>query len=205
MENHTWFIGEPENIYEFRMRGIDQAGNTENYPTSAEVTSVIPDADELCARPDNWEVDNDPATANRISTNDHEITHNLCNPLTPNHLDDEDWKKISVQAGRTYNITTTPLSGSPASLTITILADNGITELASASAEHLGEPTQLTWTADRNSLVYIQMKHIDGNVIGEDVAYTIAIQDLVYYMPSIYRNHTNFSAFENFFPGVNIE
>jgi hypothetical protein len=205
MESHTWFIGEPESIYEFRMRGIDQAGNPENYPTTAEVTSVIPNTDDLCSNPDQWEVDNSPTSAKLMSTNEPKREHNLCNPLTPNHFNDEDWIKISVSDGRTYEISTKPHSGSPASLTIDLFAEDGTTKLASASTDQLDEQTTLLWTSDRNGLIYIRLKHIDDKIVGEDVVYDVKLKELSLIMPLIYKNQSNFNRFENFIPGLNIE
>ena len=202
LENHTWFIGEPASIYEFRMRGTDQAGNTENYPTSAEVTSLIPATEDLCANLDDWEVDNSPVSASIMTFNDPLGVHNICNPLTPDHSDDKDWIKISVRAGRTYEINTKPLSGSPASLALDLFADDGITLLASASADNLAEPTNLIWTADRTGLVYIRMKNIDANIIGEGVAYSVGVYELVLFMPLSYKNQSNYHSFENLIPGV---
>ncbi len=202
LENHTWFIGEPANVYEFRMRGTDQAGNTENYPYSAEVTSLIPAVEDLCGNPDAREVDNSPALANLMTFNDPVKTHNICNPLNPDYFDDEDWIKISVRAGRTYKITTAPLSGSPASLALDLYADDGVTLLASASADNLAEPTNLLWTADRTGLVYIRMENIDRNIVGEDVAYNVGVYELVLYMPLSYKNQSNFHSFENLIPGI---
>ena len=202
IENHAWFIGEPASIYEFRMRGTDQGGNTENYPASAEVTSVIPAVDDLCANPDNREVDNGPALANLMTFNDPEKTHNICNPLTKDHLNDEDWIKIYVRAGRTYEVNTAPVSDSPASLALDLFADDGVTLLASASAENLAEPTNLSWTADRTGFVYIRMGNIDANIVGEGVAYNVGVYELVLYMPMSYKNQSNFHIFENSIPGV---
>jgi len=187
-ENHTWFIGEPSNIYEFRMRGIDQAGNDENYPLNSEVTTLIPDADTLCANPDIWEVDNGPASANQISPNDPDQTHNLCNPLTPDHFFDEDWLKLFVHSGRTYEITTKPLPNSPATLSLDLFAVDGFTLLASSSSNELGDPNSLIWTADRSEPVYIRLKHIDGKVAGEDVNYEAGVVEMINYMPVIFQH-----------------
>ena len=204
-EDQTWYIGEPATIYEFRIRGIDLAGNTESYPANAEVTTMVADLDEICANPDDWETDNSPASANLILVSEPARTHNLCNPETQDHFGDEDWIKLSVSAGHTYKINTTPHQGSSASLTIDLFAEDGTSKLASTSAERLGEQTNLVWTADRNRLVYIRMKHIDEKVIGEDVTYRVTVKSLALYMPFIYKNQSSFNTFESFFPGVNNE
>jgi len=137
-----------------------------------------------------------------MTFNDPVKTHNICNPLNPDYFDDEDWIKISVRAGRTYKITTAPLSGSPASLALDLYADDGVTLLASASADNLAEPTNLLWTADRTGLVYIRMENIDRNIVGEDVAYNVGVYELVLYMPLSYKNQSNFHSFENLIPGI---
>jgi murein DD-endopeptidase MepM/ murein hydrolase activator NlpD len=189
--NQTWYIAEPTSIYEFRMRGVDRAGNREDYPVNPELTVVIPDVDTLCANPDIWEVDNTPATASLIKTSDPLQYHNLCNPNTPNHDQDEDWVKFSVLTGRTYQIRTEPLDNSPAALSLDLIAANGSTVLASAEAGRFGEPTILSWTADRSGIVYIRMKQIDGNIYGEDVSYSLVFNELVLYTPFIYKNQSN--------------
>jgi hypothetical protein len=61
----NWFLGDPGHAYEFRIRGVDRAGNLENYPTNAQAGSVIPPANSLCSSPDSYDAGEGDNSASR--------------------------------------------------------------------------------------------------------------------------------------------
>jgi hypothetical protein len=81
------------------MRGVDQQGNAEAYPDSAEATIQVPAS--LCDAQDVWENDNDPAVLTPITTSLTIQEHNFCNPENAStHQYDEDWLAFALQSGQ---------------------------------------------------------------------------------------------------------
>ena len=172
-----WYIGEAGHSYEFRLRGVDHAGNVESYPATAEVATTIPVTDVLCAEMDVYDAaggDNSPATAVGILADGTGQWHNFCNPLTPDALYDEDWITFTVQTGERYLIQSFPTSAATATV-LDLYANDGTTRLATASPTQFGEFVNISWESDRDGFVYLRVSHLDGRVIGSEVAYQIVI------------------------------
>lgn len=181
-----WVVGAANHSYAFRMRGIDWAGNAEPYPATVETSTFIPA--EVCSSPDNWEMDNSASTANVISEDEIQI-HNFCNPLDEDGLDDEDWVKYTVQAGKRYLIQTSPMTENAAPV-ISIYTDNGITlTLRTESSQVLwGQRSFVDWTATANEVLYIRIRHTDGRVAGNSVTYElIATGNYPVFLPVVSR------------------
>jgi hypothetical protein len=173
-----WVVGDPGNSYSYRMHGVDYVGNAENYPSSAETSTTIPDASVLCSLPDMYDTsgnDNSRATANPIIPNGANQEHNYCNPLSGDFQNDEDWVMFTVQFGQHYLIQSLPLSGQTATM-ISLFAQDGTTLLAESVPNAFGDNTMLVWTSDRDEVVYLRLRHMDGRVIGNDVAYTVMVE-----------------------------
>lgn len=103
--------------FDFRMRGVDRAGNTESYPGSAEAETYI----NFCSG-DAYEADKGPAQATPIAPGKSH-PHNLCG------VNDEDWVKFLAQAGHRYVLQTDNL-GFSADTVLTLYASGGATVLA---------------------------------------------------------------------------
>ncbi len=186
-----WSIGNPGNLYAYRMRGIDNSGNTELYPLNAETTTTIPNASILCFAPDPYDTvgnDNSPATASTIYLNGAGQFHNYCNPSLPGYQDDEDWIKFTPVVGQRYYIVSLAYS-QPSATVISLYAQDGTTLLAEMVQHDFGKNSALGWTADRSETVYIRLRHVDGRVVGKDVGTTVYLKvgNLVF-MPLIGRN-----------------
>jgi hypothetical protein len=185
-----WIIGNPGNTYSYRMHGVDYSGNSENYPTDAETTTAVPEADVLCFSPDSYDTsgnDNTPANASVIFANGASQFHNYCNPLTSNYQNDEDWAKLVVNNGQHYIIYSFPKS-QPTATIISLYAQDGHTLLQEVVPKSFGVNTVLAWTSDRNEQVYLRFRHVDGRVIGTDVGSTIAVTTGFWtYLPSVQR------------------
>ncbi len=175
----AWYVGEPGHTYEFRIRSVDYAGNTEAYPTAAEVVTSIPSVEVLCAEMDAYDAaggDNDPATAVGIQINDAGQWHNFCNPLQADAMDDDDWITFTAQSEVRYLVQGIP--GVPATAAvISLYASDGETLLAEAAPDHFGEFMVLEWVSDRDDVVYLRIQHLDGRVIGSEVSYQVLISD----------------------------
>ena len=185
-----WIIGEPGNTYSYRMRGVDHSGNSEVYPLVEEAITAIPAVEVLCFAPDNYDTsgnDNSPGTASMIYPDGASQLHNYCNPQSPDFQDDEDWVKMNVVRGKQYLIQS--LADSPQTATvISLYAQDGTTLLEESSSSDFGKNTILVWTSERDELVYIRFRHLDGRVIGNDVATTISVRSGNWtYLPVINR------------------
>jgi hypothetical protein len=173
-----WFIGNPGQDYGFRIRGVDHAGNIENYPPNAETTTTIPQADVLCSMPDLYDSgdgDNSPELANIIDPQGGAQIHNFCNPLVPDRMADEDWIQFTVQSGKRYLIQAFPMNGNTA-VVLELYDDDETTLLADGSSSTFGRMATIEWDSDRDGDVFLRMRHLDGRVIGNQVLYEVSVQ-----------------------------
>lgn len=178
-----WIIGNPGNTYSYRMHGVDYSGNSENYSTYAETNTTIQAADVLCNSFDIYDTsgdDNSPANASTIFANGASQIHNYCNPpLPPNYQidyqNDEDWTQLMVIKGEHYLIHSHANSPQTATV-ISLYAQDGTNLLAESFPREFGDNTYFIWTSDRDGMVYLRFRHVDGRVIGSSVASTISVQ-----------------------------
>ena len=185
-----WIIGNPGTTYAYRMHAVDHSGNSENYPTSAETTTIIQAANVLCNTLDSYDTsgdDNSPGKASMIYVNGANQIHNYCNPLVPGYQNDEDWTQLLVTKGEQYLIRSHANSPQTATV-ISVYAQDGISLLAEATPRAFGNNTYLTWTSDRDGPIYLRFRHVDGRVIGTNVSTTISVQTVsIIYMPLLNR------------------
>lgn len=184
----TWYVGQPDKEYDFRLRGIDYAGNEEPYPSSAETTTIIPSASELCSTPDKWDDgrdDNSPTNAVSIIPDSESSLHNFCNPLQVDRSNDEDWISFTVELGKTYIIQSTPLADMTTA-SLDLFAEDGTTLLAQDQPAKFGEKANITWKADHNGHVYVRSRHFDGAVLGNIVSYQLSVSEqMKMYLPIV--------------------
>lgn len=109
-----------------------------------------------------------------ISTSFAEQVHNLCNPLTSDHLGDEDWLQIEMQAGLQLIANAEPQHPG-AAIVLELYASDGITLLAQGNPMDFGQSTLLIWQAPNNQRVYLRMRHLYAGVAGEGIKYTIRV------------------------------
>jgi hypothetical protein len=171
------------------MRGVDNSGNTEAFPTTAEITATVPSADVLCASPDLFDTGDDDNTPEKASfleaSNSQE--HNFCNPLDASFQTDMDWVRLEVQPGQRYLIQAFPLV-EQAAVVLKLFADDGATLLESIVPIEFGRFTQLEWISDQDGTIYLQMSHPDGRVIGSSVAYQIMITEgFGQFLPQVFK------------------
>lgn len=172
-----WFIGNASKDYGFRIRGVDHAANAEVFPSSAETRTTIPSASILCSTPDEWDSnrnDNNPQNATRIEAGDPSKVHNFCNPLRSDRLYDEDWIRFSVEASETYFIQALPLSPMSAVI-LELYNSDGSSLLMEARSKDLGENAQIIWKSEDAREVYLRVRHLNGGIIGNPVAYRLSV------------------------------
>jgi hypothetical protein len=177
-QTQSWIVAEAGHLYGFRMRGIDNSGNTEDYPIMAELTVTVPGEDVLCDSLDIFDTngdDNSPANGSQLAAGVGQ-THNICNPLSPDYQDDEDWASFEVQTGRHYSIGAYPKS-EQAAVVLRLYASDGVTLIKEVAPVEFGRSTNLEWIADYDGIVYLQMLHIDGRVIGSIVEYQVIMRE----------------------------
>ncbi len=172
-----WIIGSPGTTYSYRMRGVDRSGNTENYPSTAEVSTSIPSANTLCNSLDTYDTgrnDNSPANANEIFLDGAGQFHNFCNPLIPGYQNDEDWVRLVPIPGHHY-LFLMMASSAPSATEISLFAQDGTT-LLTHSTGTFGKNSSLNWTAGSDQPVYLRLRHVDGRVIGSQVGGTFYVK-----------------------------
>jgi hypothetical protein len=60
--------------------------------------------------------------------------------------------------------------------------------LAELTPSTFGAHSYLIWTSDRDGLVYLRLHHVDGRVIGTDVATTLSVKTgNLSYLPLVSR------------------
>ncbi len=175
--------GQTTTTYTFKLRGVDKAGNHQNWPASPAVSLTLPPVSEMCPL-DAYENDNTRETASTYVSGSDQL-HDFCNsegyPTGP-LANDEDWVKLDTQKDRIYTILALPRTN----LTGVVIelydqAGNLIAGPVSPAAN--GQPTQLRYLATQDGAIYIKMNNNDGSIYGRDVSYWLRIASNSIYFP----------------------
>ena len=189
-QDSLWFIGQPGAGYDFRMRGVDIAGNLEVFPENPEASTAVPGPATLCSAPDTWDSagnDNSRENSIRLDLLALPTTHNFCNPLKADRLYDEDWVNFEVENGKAYLMESIPAADMAASI-IELYASDGTTLIASSQPDKLNGFSRIIWTSDRSGKVYLRVRHLDGRIAGNIVTYQLKVNNfLPIFMPFIHR------------------
>ncbi|HJS28287.1 MAG TPA: PPC domain-containing protein, partial [Anaerolineales bacterium] len=162
----TWFVGEPGQLVDFRLRAVDRAGNLEEYPSGAEATTyLLP-----CTSPDPWEPDGTASEATTVSPGETPQLHNFCLPS------DQDWIRLDALAGAHYRIFVLPASPDSAAK-IEIYHADGTTLLNSQSAAEFGAFLEAGFTAPGTGAYFLRITHINPQVAGDLVSYLVWIEE----------------------------
>jgi hypothetical protein len=187
-KNSLWYVGQTGKDYDFRIRGVDIAGNLESFTENPETSTSIPDPSTICSAPDSWDStdnDNSPENSTRVDPLAGPTLHNFCNPLTPDRLNDEDWVSFEVETGQAYLMESIPTAGMSASI-IELYASDGTTLVASAQSGGLNQNSRIIWNSDRDGIVYLRIRHLDGRIAGNIVTYQLnVIKFLPIFLPFI--------------------
>jgi murein DD-endopeptidase MepM/ murein hydrolase activator NlpD len=187
VDRQAWVIAEAGHQYGFRMRAVDRLGNVENYPQAAEASTTVPA--DVCSGPDEWENDNQPASANTVSSNSAPQRHTYCNPEAgTNWLHDEDWLKVTAMTGETIWVASIPQSGAAASV-LELYDSNLVTPtlLAETIPIDIGAATQLKWRLEQDGTYYLRLHNPDESVAGDGVIYKVWVRKgQLLYLPLIH-------------------
>jgi murein DD-endopeptidase MepM/ murein hydrolase activator NlpD len=170
----NWFVGEPNGQYQFRVRGVDRLGNTEDYPTSAQASFTI--STNLC-KADAFETDNDPANAPAVAAETVQL-HNFCNPVpNSNWKDDQDWLRLPMKTGQFLIIKALPQSPS-AAIVLELYGSqaSGGPLLANSQSQDFGQAATMIWSASQDDTYTLRMRHPDGRVLGSGVQYQVNVR-----------------------------
>jgi murein DD-endopeptidase MepM/ murein hydrolase activator NlpD len=173
-QGQKWYIGDLNGQYQFRVRGVDRLGNSENYPTTAQASFTV--APNPC-KADAYETDNDPASALTVTAEAVQI-HNFCNPLpASNWKDDQDWLRIPMKAGQFLIIEALPQSPSTA-IVLELYGSQASSGplLAKSQSQVFGQATTLIWSASQDDSYTLRMRHPDGRVLGSGVQYQVKVR-----------------------------
>jgi hypothetical protein len=191
--NQLWILGQPGEDHEYRVRAVDEAGNSEPYANGQNETdtNIL-----LCSAADVYE-DDDAWTA-ASSYGDIQQIHNFCDHVTPTNTYDEDWSSFVVEAGTLYRFAAIPTSSTAATVLELYEADgttliaqagtNGVLRSGAPDWDLLGQAAALLWEADANKTVLIRVYHAIPGIAGEKVTYVLqAGRFLPVYMPIVSR------------------
>jgi hypothetical protein len=167
----AWVFVDTGHNYQFRLRAVDQVGNIEGYPLLAESSTHVPIS--VCTAPDGWENDNTKNAASLIEEVMITQVHNFCNPQGgTDWQQDEDWYKINLKSGSSWQVQVIPLNGSaPGILRLYDQDDNILVEALDAD---FGQINGLEWFAEDDQIVYLQIKPFDDRITGDDARYQLA-------------------------------
>ncbi len=167
-QRQAWFIADAAGLYEFRMRGVDRGGNLEAYPEEPETRVQV----TLACEPDAFEKlgDSDWKTPAPLEIGEVQ-SHGFC----PGS--DEDWLVFPGAANQQYEVRAESLGGS-AAVMVRIYKAEDLWLQAGQRAENFGEAVTLDWTAPADDIYMLRITPIDTRLTGEDVRYTIKIEEI---------------------------
>ena len=88
---------------------------------------------------------------------------------------DKDWIAFPVENGVTYVIEAIPLAPQTA-VVLSLVGQDGVSLLSEVAPDRFGSRSLLVWTSDRDGMVYVEMQHLDGRVIGSIVTYQVQVR-----------------------------
>jgi hypothetical protein len=164
-----WFIGEFGHTYEFRISGLDHAGNRETFHESNIIKTTI----ESECNPDNYELGiSDDAVSNATPIEYGETQfHNFCG------LDDVDWVTIHSTQGQVILLQATP-EGEDTAVYVQLFEVDGLPVLEEQTQHLFGFATEFRWEAPHDGIYHIRLRPLDPRLAGTDVKYSIRVDKL---------------------------
>jgi hypothetical protein len=167
-QRDAWYIVETGHRYDFRMRGLDTAGNQESYPANAETFTTssgncTPDKFEL------GEGDDESLHATGLDLDVYQEDHNYC------EADDIDWVSFTAQAGRIYLITIWPDETSPLGSSIDLYQTDESSPLNHWEAPDLMSPLMIKWQAPADGLYLLKLTSLLPGIMGDNTAYSVRV------------------------------
>jgi len=163
---YTRFVGLDGHTYYFRARARDYAGNEGVY---ADGDGDTRHAVEICPiAADDYEPDNDTATARSIVLDGTWNTHNV-------HAEgDQDWVQFHAATGITYTLKTTT-TGEHADTVLFLYEPDGTTLIASDDDGGADHASYLEWQPITSGTYYAMVNHWDPWAYGCTTGYELSI------------------------------
>ena len=191
-QTSTNYLVEPGHLYAYRIRGIDQAGNVEPYPSVEDTVTYVPVSSQLCDIVDEFETDNTWDQAHLILLDELVRRHNFCNPAASDFSGDQDWVRFQVPANQRVSVMASPDSSSPAYLTLVLYrkTGNNLIEITRVESSGYGQPVWLTWTSAENQEYYLQSSSVNPHLIGKGAGYWLQVYPgppRILFLPIVWR------------------
>lgn len=167
--NQIWYIGKQGKTYEFRVQATDNVGNNA-------VNSVTTRLAASC-QPDSYETADGQVSGAVALPFGQRQEHNLCG------LNDVDWLKFNVEAGKSYAFTAYSLGGG-AAVRLELYNAAGTTQLASGFSPNLGQSAAILWKAPASGSYTIKVQPVVNGLAGTDARYGFVMGEAkVIYFP----------------------
>lgn len=169
------FTGQPGSTYEFQLRGVDVANNTEDFHSgtasgSPSIITIAPACiPDVFDRTDPG--DDSAESASRLQVRVPQ-NHNIC------ETGDVDFVTFKAETAEEYRIVVKP-SAATGAFRIRLISSDGITLLSEAVSDKPGADATLLWTAADSGTLFIQVTPFDTALYGDQTAYQIRIDPLV--------------------------
>lgn len=170
-QNEMWYPGQFGKTYEFQVSAKDGAGNQ----AAASVSTQI----EASCKPDYSETADNQVTGASLVTPGQPQEHNLCS------TDDVDWFAFDVQAGKTYALAATSLSGG-AAFRLELYGAGGSGLVASGFSANFGQSAAVFFKAPSTGRYTLKVQPIVPGLAGTQVKYRLTGSDtILYYFPIV--------------------
>jgi hypothetical protein len=164
--HQAFFLGVPGHTYAFNIRGIDNAGNVEAYPSTPEIQTDIANT----CTPDPLDrtspYDNSAANAQPLALKSPQI-HNFC------PSGDQDWVAFTLPAGGSYRVQVQPAS-SGAAMRIAITSADGSKILLQKQSTALGEGLDFRFIAPAGNYK-MQISPLTTSLWGTNMTYSVQV------------------------------
>ncbi|MCE5207057.1 MAG: peptidoglycan DD-metalloendopeptidase family protein [Chloroflexi bacterium] len=167
----TVFTGNHGSSYQFQIRGVDLAGNSEEFH-SGNASSVTL---SLSCTPDDYDLNSEgdnsfqSATALVMSISQE---HNICD------IGDHDYFTFSAEKDTNYRITVNP-STSAGSMNLKLLDPTLSEIIAESTSVENGGAASLVWTAPESTTYYVDISASNSEIYGDQTSYQIKIDKSV--------------------------
>jgi hypothetical protein len=163
------FVGEMGHHYDFRIRGIDLAGNIELYSDNPQANTAVEDQ----CQPDVYDTeysDNQRADSTVLELEQVQL-HNICGP------GDVDWLAFPAQKDQVYKIQISP-SEPLYDFSLQVFGAN-TSEILAQAHTNAGDSLELKWTSPRNGIFYLRISSFDPRLSGSSVKYQVMTQQVL--------------------------
>jgi murein DD-endopeptidase MepM/ murein hydrolase activator NlpD len=171
-QRSVWFTGKPGMNYKFRIRAVDQAGNTEDWPAQPEASTSV---GATCSA-DNEVLGQSISNATQIPRGGYSPLFNFCNRTSivsngTGGANDVDWLSFKANAGEDLWFRFIPEGGGVAFKVN--LYQNSRTLLKTWQSADYEKAIDTSWKAPTTGTYYLEIKPLYANMFGTDMHYQV--------------------------------